>query len=193
MTPLRAAALLLLALAAGVAAAATPTDSLYRIEAPLTDQDGRAARLDLHSGRATLVAMFYGSCPHVCPMLVSSMQRMESGLDAPARARLRVLMLSLDPERDTPDRLREVAQRHRADLARWTFARTPDADVRRIAAALGVQYRRLPDGEISHSTIVTLLDAEGRLVASTSQPLRPEPEFLRALHTHTAPERTTPP
>ncbi len=172
--------------AASAAGAATPEDSLYQLRTPLTDQSGKAVKLDLYDGRPVLVTMFYSSCPHVCPMLVSTIQRYERDLPDASRGRLRVLMVSLDPERDTPAKLTEVAQRHHADLARWTFARAAEADVRRLAAVLNIQYRQLPDGEFSHSTVITLLDAQGRLQKQTSSLLRLDPDFAAALKAATA-------
>jgi protein SCO1/2 len=168
-----------------VAAAATPGDSLYQLQVPLTTQAGVPAKLDLHAGHPVLVTMFYGSCPHVCPMLISTIQRYELELPEASRGRLRVLLVSLDPARDTPAKLDEVAQRHRVDLARWTFARAEAPDVRRLAAALNIQYRQLPDGEFSHSTVITLLDAQGRLQKQTSAMLRLDPEFSGALKSAT--------
>lgn len=182
-------AALALTLACGAAAApspALPGDSLYQLALPLTDQSGKAVKLDLYAGGPVLVTMFYGSCPHVCPMLISTIQRFELGLPEANRKRVRVLMVSLDPERDTPAKLTEVAQRHRVDAARWTMARAEAADVRRLAAALGIQYRQLPDGEFNHSTVITLLDAQGRLVKQTSALLRLEPEFTAALEAATS-------
>ena len=174
-------ALLLAAVAVNAAAAPPPDDSLYQLQVPLVDQDGKAAGLDRYAGQPVLVTMFYGSCPHVCPMLVSTIQRYERELPEASRGRVRVLMVSLDPARDTPAKLTEVAQRHRADLSRWSFARTGEADVRRLAAALGIQYRQLPDGEFSHATVITLLDRQGRIVKQTSSLLRPDAEFSAAL------------
>lgn len=175
------AAILVFACVIGSAPAATPGDSLYQMQIPLTDQGGKPVKLDLYAGHPVLVTMFYGSCPHVCPMLVSTIQRYELELPEASRGRLRVLMVSLDPGRDTPAKLTEVAQRHRADLARWTFARAGADDVRRLAAALNIQYRQLPDGEFSHSTIITLLDPQGRIQQQTSSLLRLDAGFAAAL------------
>jgi len=175
---------LVLALGAGVAPAAAPVipeDSLYQLAMPLTDQAGKPATLDLARGHPVLVTMFYGSCPHICPMLISTMQRFERELPEANRGRLRVLMVSLDPERDTPAKLAEVAARHGVDLRRWTLAHAEAKDVRRLAAALNIQYRQLPDGEFNHSTVITLLDAQGRIQKQTSSLLRLDPEFAAAL------------
>ena len=182
------AVMLALLCAAGVAPAAAPVipeDSLYQLAMPLADQAGRPATLDLARGHPVMVTMFYGSCPHVCPMLISTLQRLERELPDASRARLRVLMVSLDPQRDTPAKLSEVAARHGVDLARWTLARAEPQDVRRLAAALNIQYRQLPDGEFNHSTVITLLDAQGRIQKQTSSLLRLDPEFTAALHAAT--------
>lgn len=165
-----------------VAAAATlPGDSVYQLRLALTDQAGVAATLDRYRGQPVLISMFYGSCPHVCPMLISTMQRYERELPEAQRGKLRVLMVSLDPARDTPAKLTEVAGRHRVDLGRWSLARTDAASVRKLAAVLNIQYRQLPDGEFNHSTVITLLDAEGRQLRQTSSMLRPDAEFKAAL------------
>jgi len=144
-----------------------------------------SVRFDRNAGRPTLVSMFYASCPHVCPMLVASIDTLERELDPAARARLRVLMVSVDPS-DAPRRLAEVVARHRLDLGRWTLARTSADEVRTVAAALSVRYRQLPDGEYSHSTVLVLLAPDGRPLARTEQVMDPPPEFRAALRAATA-------
>lgn len=158
----------LLALASA-AAADLPGDSIYRLGAALTTQADAPAALDLDRGHPTLVAMFYAGCPYVCPAIITGIQAYEHGLDPAARAKLRVLMISFDSEHDTPEALSKVAQQHRVDLSRWTFARAGDTDVRKIAAVLGVQYRRLPSGDYDHTALITLLDGEGRILTHTSK------------------------
>ena len=179
---------LLLGLGSALAAAPAPLpgDSVYQLRLALTDQAGAAATLDRYRGAPVLISMFYGSCPHVCPMLIATMQRYERELPEAQRGKLRVLMVSIDPARDTPAKLTEVAGRHRVDLGRWTLARTDAASVRKLAAVLNIQYRQLPDGEFNHSTVITLLDADGRALRQTSSMLRPDVEFSGALNAATA-------
>jgi protein SCO1 len=179
-------AAVLLAGVAGAAAAEAPGDSLYQLDLALTDQAGKATVLQRYRGQPVLVSMFYASCPHVCPMLISTIQRYERELPEAQRGRLRVLMVSIDPERDTPAKLAEVAGRHRVDGKRWTLARADAADVRKLAAALNIQYRKLPDGEFNHATVITLLDPAGRPLGQTSSMLRPDAEFAAALKAATA-------
>ena len=178
------AALALLALAATATAGALPGESLYQLEAQLTTQRGVRAGLDMDRGHPTLVAMFYGSCPAACPMLIDAIHAYEEELDAASRARLRVLLVSFDAARDTPPQLERLARLHRADPVRWTFASADERDTRRSAALLGVSYRRLPDGDYEHSLLITLLDAEGRVLGSTTR-LVGDTDFEAKLRTAT--------
>lgn len=162
------ATLTLLAATPVCVATEAPTDSLYQVQAQLTTQQAAAAGLDLYRGHPTLISMFYGSCAAACPMLITAIHSYESHLDDSSRTRLRVLLVSFDATRDTPPQLDRLAKLHRTDAARWTFASAPEPDARRIAALLGFSYRRLPNGDFDHSLLITLLDGEGRIVASTT-------------------------
>lgn len=157
-----------LVLVAVCAAADVTGDSAYQLHAQLTTQAARTTGLDMYRGHPTLIAMFYGSCPAACPMLITAMQVYESRLPEVPQARLRVLLVSFDAARDTPEQLDRLARLHRADPARWTLSSASEADARRIAALLGVSYRRLPGGDFDHSLKITLLDEDGRIVASTT-------------------------
>jgi len=162
-------ALALLAISSLCTAADLPTDSIYQLRAQLTTQSGSTAGLDLYRGHPTLISMFYTSCPAACPMLITAVQAYESHLDKKSRARLRVLLVSFDAARDTPEQLERLARLHRTDPARWTFASAAEPNARRIAAALGFSYRRLPDGDFEHSLLITLLDSRGRILTRTTK------------------------
>jgi protein SCO1/2 len=137
------------------------SSSLYALHPKLVDQGGHAISLDLFRGHPVLVTMFYGSCRFACPMLISEVRRIEASLPPAARADLRVLLVSFDPERDTPAALRAIADRMALDTSRWRIATAPDDDVRVLAAALGIQYRRLDNGEFMHSSVITALGRDG--------------------------------
>jgi protein SCO1 len=156
-------------LGASLARGADPSASLYHLDVPMTDQSGRAHAFDVHRGHPVLVTMFYGGCQATCPLIIDTLRSVERDLPAAERARLRVLMISLDPEHDTPQALRTLADTRRIDLSRWTLARTDSASVRLLAAALDVQYRPLPGGGFNHSTVIALLTPEGEISATTSR------------------------
>ena len=159
-------------------ASALPDDSLFRLDVRLAPSGGGSLRLDSFVGRPTLVAMFYSSCTSVCPMLTLEMQRIEAALGPDERERVRFLLISMDPERDTPAALAAFAAEHHFDPSRWLVAHASANDVRTLAAALGVRYRQLPDRSFSHSSIITLLDSQGVPRARISAPSNELDDFL---------------
>jgi protein SCO1/2 len=165
----RHALLSLAALAALPAVAApTPGDAIYRLEANLSDQDGHAFRLASLAGTPVLASMFYTSCDMVCPMIFESVQATLRALPVADRAAVKVLMVSFDPARDTQAVLKKTAEARGCD-AQWLLARGDEATVRKVAAVLGIQYRRIANGEFNHSSTVLLLDREGRIAARTGK------------------------
>jgi protein SCO1/2 len=170
------------ALAAAPAAAPLPPDSVYRLEAAFSDQAGREFRLAERRGRPQVVAMFYTSCKFVCPLIVDSAKGVEHSLTEAERPGLDLLLVSMDPARDDTAALRSVADKRRLDPARWTLARTGPAEVRKLAALLGVRYRALADGEFNHTSALVLLDRDGRRLATTTQlGSVPDPAFMVAV------------
>jgi protein SCO1/2 len=167
-----------------------PSNSVYRLDLALVDQNGQASKLaDLRNGGPVLIAMFYSSCKYVCPLIIDNLQRTERALSDSERARLRVVMVSFDPKRDTPAALKALANERHVDQTRWKLTRTEAAGVRKLAAVLDVQYRALDNGEFNHSSVITLLDGEGRIITRTDRMGELDPEFAAAVRNAAAGER----
>jgi protein SCO1/2 len=130
----------------------------------LTTMRGDEVPFDVHRGHPVILAMFYATCPSACPILIGSVKELEARLPADVRAKTRILLVSMDPEKDDPATLAAAAARHGVDTSRWTLARTSEEHVRELAVILGVKYRGRPDGEIDHSSALFLLDGEGVIV-----------------------------
>lgn len=173
----------LLLLIAGIACADAvyPPQSIYRLEAALTSQSGVAHGLDVYEGHPVLVTMFYGSCPAACPLLIDTLRAVERATPPTQQERLRVLMISIDPQHDTVQSLQELAKTRHVDPSRWTLARTDATTVRRIAAVLNVQYRQLPDGNFNHSSVITLLSPQGEIVKQSTVLAKADSALLDAL------------
>ena len=138
--------------------------SVYDLESRWRDQDGQDRALGSLRGKAQVVAMVYTSCTHTCPTIVAEMQRLQGALPAAERENVGFVLLSLDPERDSPAQLAKFAASFQLDPASWTLL-TGDADaVREMAAVLDIRYREEADAQISHSNTYLVLDAQGRIV-----------------------------
>lgn len=145
------------------ASAGPPDDrSIYALPMTLSDQDGARVGLDVFRGKPVFIGMFYGTCPSACPLLVSTLKRVMAAVEPPANTEVRVLLVSFDPERDTPEALRKIAAARGVD-SRWKLASAPDDQARDLAALLGIRYRRLPDGNFSHTSSIVLLDRTGAI------------------------------
>jgi protein SCO1 len=161
-----------------------PRNSVYQLDAPLTDQSGRALTLASKRGSAQLVVMFYTSCKYICPTIIDTVLDLDRQLTPEQKARLGVLMISLDPQHDDPTALKATADKRGLDLTRWTLAQPRPADVRAIAGVLGVRYRVLADGELNHTGVLVLLDAEGRIVSSSAKTSGTvDPAFMKRVRT----------
>jgi protein SCO1 len=181
---MRTAIAFVLSLAAAIGTQAAPPplprDSVYALRAPLVDQAGRPLQLADKRGRAQIVVMFYTSCSFICPTIIDTVQDLDRKLNAGERQRLGVLMISLDPQRDGPAALSATAEQRGLDLTRWTLAQPRPEDLRAIAGVLGVRFRPLTNGEVNHTGVLVLLDAEGRIVARSAKTSGEiEPAFLK--------------
>jgi protein SCO1/2 len=172
---------LILIFSAGLACAASGDESLYQLKLELTDQNGAPVGLDVFQGRPVLITFFYSGCPYVCPMTIKALQSTETALEPHVRTGLRVLLVSLDAEHDTPDVLAEVSRKQNVDIHRWKLVHADANEVRKLAAVLGVRYRRLPDGGFNHSTVIALLDAGGVRVANSHQ-LQTDPALIESIN-----------
>ena len=164
------------------ASAPLPADSIYQLDARMTDQSGKATSLAARRGRVQLVSMFYTSCRYICPLIIDSGLAIEKKLTPAEKSRLGITLISMDPKRDDPAALMRVATRRKLDLTRWTLLRPRQQDVRALAGVFGIRYRELADGEFNHTSALVLLDAEGRILARTEQLGGvPDPVFLAAV------------
>ncbi len=191
MNFLRRASLVLLL--AGVTASANasgpaPSASLYQSEVALTDQNGRVFHLADLRGQPVLVSMFYSSCQMVCPMIFETIRATLAKGGKPAQDGVRVLMVTVDPERDSVAALKKTAAAHNAD-DHWQLARANASGTREVAALLGVQYRRLADGDFNHSSTILLLDTEGRITARTNTLGAVDPKLVDAVRKQVAAQR----
>ena len=149
--------------AGGEASAAPYAGSVYDLGSTWTDQAGAERALAELGGQVRVIAMVYASCTHTCPLIVADLKRLESALGARA-SEVGFTLVTLDPERDTPERLAEFARSTRLDAARWTLLTGTDDAVLDLSAALGVRYRAGQGGEIAHSNVYLVLDQAGTIV-----------------------------
>lgn len=128
----------------------------------LTDEQGRSTRLSDFQGRLTALEFIYTRCPlpDVCPRLSANFALLQKKF---GRA-ISLLSVTIDPEHDTPEVLREYAHRWRADATIWHFLTGPPEAIRSFAGNFGLVYF-VDEGAITHTSTTALISPDGRLVA----------------------------
>ena len=135
--------------------------SLYNLESTWLDSTGREIKLVDLRGEIVLVAMVYSSCKAACPRIIDDMRQIRQGFDA--LENVRFVLVSIDPEVDTPERLAAFAKESQLGDD-WQLLHGDSEDVMELAVLLGVKYRKTGDTDYAHSNIITLLNREGEIV-----------------------------
>lgn len=178
---LAAAALLIFvgSMSAAQPAKPLPSDSIYQLPLPLTTSQGQTRDWRSLRGKPQLISMFYTSCQFVCPLIIETGKAVERQLTPDQQKRLGITFISMDPARDTSVALKNMADKRKLDPARWTLASPKASDVRAAAGVLGIRYRQLADGEFNHTSVVILVDGEGRILARSEKiGSKPDPAFV---------------
>lgn len=130
-------------------------------------------------GHWTLVFLGFTSCPDVCPTtLIELAKAQKQWSTLPDSTRPRVLLISVDPERDTPGRLGDYAHAFHRD----TLAATADVPaLEQFARSLSLVFAKVPveggaegDYTMDHSAMMAVLDPQGRMTGFVRPPLDPQ-------------------
>ena len=131
----------------------------------LTDQNGRTVTDRDLKGQPFLVFFGFTHCPDVCPTALFEVSEIMRAL-GPDADRVRVLFVTVDPERDTPASLKDYLSSFDPHLSALTG--DPEA-VAAVAKAYRVYYKKVPLSEggytMDHTAIVYLMNKDGKFVS----------------------------
>jgi protein SCO1 len=129
----------------------------------LTSQDGMPVTLADLRGKVVALAFIYTGCPDICPMLTQKMVDVQEALGAEFGAKVVFISITLDPERDTPEVLKDYAQFWGAKPEGWSFLTGSPEAVRDVTRRYGVFFAKKEDGSVDHTQLTTLIDADGQM------------------------------
>ncbi len=127
----------------------------------LIDQDGQPLRRTDLRGRIWIANFIFTRCAGPCPLMTSTLRAMQEDLPPG----IRFVSFSVDPEHDTPERLRGYAELHTADLGRWSFLTGDRKPIYDLADRLHLTAKDQGEGQIFHSSRFLLIDGGGRVRA----------------------------
>lgn len=172
----------------GLPAGKFSSESLYNLDATWTADVGREVKLQALRGRPQVVALFFTNCEHSCPLIVKDMKAIEAGLPANVRDRVDFLLVSIDPERDTPEALRAFRGKYQLPIEHWSLVRGKAEDVKKLADLLGFRYYPGSNLQYAHSLLITVLNPAGEIVFQQSGVGEGRDDALAAVLTMVAPK-----
>ena len=132
-------------------------------EFSLTSQDGGRVTLADFRGKVVAVTFIYTLCTTTCPVLTPMMSFVQDQLGPNFGTKIAFVSITVDPERDTPQVLKEYAQAFDANLAGWAFLTgTPDA-IRDVTRRYGVFASKTANGDVDHTFLTSIVDPRGIL------------------------------
>lgn len=137
--------------------------SIYNLPSKWTDQNGKNLEMKDLKGKVLVMVMIYTSCKAACPRLVADMRNIEQRIPEKVKDNVQFVMVSIDPEVDTPQRLKAFAIENKMDGDQWLFLRSTEENTREFAAVLAVNYKKIAPLDFSHSNIISVFNAEGEL------------------------------
>ena len=140
----------------------------------LTDQQGQTYDNSRLQGHWTLLSFGYTYCPDICPTALAMLAQMQQALgEAGMSAPLEIVFVSVDPQRDTPQRLAEYLAYFDRDFVGLSGSA---AAIEALTRPLGILYRKVEtrdsalDYVVDHSASMMLIDPQGRYQALFSPP-----------------------
>jgi protein SCO1/2 len=130
----------------------------------LTDQNGARYTMSEHRGRITLLFFGYTLCPDVCPTTLSKLTQVYRSL-GPRSDSVSTVFVSVDPDRDTPQALRDYLQNFGIKVVGLTGTRQDvDTATSKFRVSYTIEQSDSAAGYlVSHTTLLYLIDEQGRL------------------------------
>ncbi|WP_266205611.1 SCO family protein [Pontibacter kalidii] len=136
--------------------------SLYQLDSEWQTEQGHTIKLADLQGKVQLVAMMYTNCTYTCPRIVADLKRIEAGIDK--YKEVGIVLVTMDPANDTPEKLKEFAGENKLDPSRWQLLTSNDASIQELAVLLNMKYKKAPNGDIAHSNIISVLNVQGEII-----------------------------
>jgi protein SCO1 len=132
-------------------------------EFTLTSQDDARVGLRDFRGKVVALTFIYTSCPDTCPLLTAKMVQVQDELGPAFGPKIAFISISVDPERDTPEVLKQYAQIFSVKLAGWAFLTGSPSAIRDVTRRYGVFVAKAADGSVDHTALTSLIDRRGCL------------------------------
>ena len=129
----------------------------------LTSQTGNSVSIGDFRGKVVAVTFIFASCTDTCPLLTDTMGQVQDKLGDRFGKDIVFVSITVDPQRDTPQALKQYAEVFGADPQGWYFLTgAPDA-IGDVLRRYGVYASRSSTGDVDHTFLTSLIDSQGNL------------------------------
>ncbi|WP_034042777.1 SCO family protein [Wocania ichthyoenteri] len=139
-------------------------ESIFNLTSKWNTEEGETIQLEDLKGKTLVMVMIYTTCKAACPRLVADMRNIEAQIPKKNLEDLRFVLVSIDPETDTPQRLKSFAKENFMDEEQWTFLQGTVTSVREFSNVLAVKYKQISPMDFSHSNIISVFNSGGELM-----------------------------
>lgn len=155
--------------------------SILQLGSKWKNQKGEAVNISDLQGKPRLLVMLFTRCETACPLIVEDLKEVAKELSSSKTAKsVGVSIFSLDSFRETPESLSAFSVKRKLPPNWELYASDADA-VAELAAALGVRYKRLQNGDFIHSNVIYFLNSKGEITAQKEGIKTPRGEFIKKI------------
>src|SRR5262249_55434497 len=134
-------------------------------EAPdfnLRAEDGAKVALRSYRGKVVAVTFIFASCSATCPILTAKLATVQDDLGTAFGPKVAFLSITVDPEHDTPDVLKQYAHTYGANSAGWHFLTGSPRAIVDVKRRYGVFAANSPGREVEHTNLISIIDPRGK-------------------------------
>ena len=139
-------------------------ESIFLLDSKWQNQDGKELQLKDLKGKNLVFVMIFTSCQTACPILVADMQKIAAKIDPKKLKETTMVLVSIDPDNDTPAVLKKYATERKMVGEPWLFLTSDKESIRELANVLAVKYKKISPIIFSHSNIITVFNKKGEMV-----------------------------
>jgi protein SCO1/2 len=137
---------------------------LYDIQTTFTDEFGKQFSLSKMKGQTTIVSMAYTSCKGSCPVIIQKMKMLNQEFLKKGK-KLKFLIVTFDPETDTPAVLHEYRKKTDFHDDNFIFLHASPKETRKFSMHVGIRYSKDTDDSIMHDNKITAVSKTGKVLA----------------------------
>jgi len=131
----------------------------------LIDANEKSVRFEQFRGQVVLVGFVFTTCNGSCPATTHRMAKVQDALAERGllKDKVRLVSITLDPQRDTPNALRAYQRLYDIDGTAWHFLTGAPADVKKVHADWGMWAKPAANGQLDHPSRIYLVDQRGQV------------------------------